>query len=194
MLPPRMKGMFKMEENKTPKKTRTDENGANTEAASSKRKSAPKKTFTPKNVDPTQYVVVRNGFHGRLVYKSKKSGELFVWDGFGSEQEMELRELKNAKNSSKKFFINNWFMFDEDWIVDYLGVRQFYKNAVSIEEFDNIFEKDADEIKEIISGLSAGQKKSAAYRARQLILEEKIDSHKAISALEKSLGIELIER
>lgn len=154
----------------------------------------PKKSIIPRDVDPDQYVTVRNGFQGRLVYISKKTGERFVWDNFGSEQEIELRELRNAKNSYKRFFENNWFMFDEDWIVDYLGVRQFYRNAVSIEEFDTIFENDADTIKQIVSGLSAGQKKSAAYRARVLIAEGKIDSNRAITALEESLGIELIER
>lgn len=177
-----------MEEKNTQSKTQTSVGSAET------RKTTTKKPVVPRDVDPTQYVVVRNGFQGRLVYKSKKTGERFVWDEFGSEQEMELRELRNAKNTYKKYFQNNWFMFDEDWIVDYLGVRQFYKNAVSIEEFDSIFEKPADEIKAIISELSAGQRKSAAYRARQLIIDGKIDSHKAITALEESLGIELIER
>lgn len=147
-----------------------------------------------KDVDPDQYVTVRNGFQGRLVYKSKKTGEIFVWDGFGSEQEMELRELKNAKNSYKKFFENNWFMFDEDWIVDYLGVRKFYKNAIRIDEFDSVFEKDAASIKKDISMLSLGQKKSLAYRARILIADGKIDSNRVITALEESLGVELIER
>ncbi len=176
-------------------------NAATAETATQKTKrgtkiAAPKtkKAIVAKDIDPNQYVVVRNGFQGRLVYISKKTGERFVWDGFGSEQEMEPRELKNARNSYKKFFENNWFMFDEDWIVDYLGVRQFYRNAVSIEEFDSIFEKDAEELKGIICGLSAGQKKSAAYRARILIAEGKIDSNRAITALEESLGVELIER
>lgn len=153
-----------------------------------------RKTLIPKDIDATQYVVVRNGFQGRLVYRSKKTGERFVWDSFGAEQEMELRELRNAKNTYKKFFENNWFMFEEDWIVDYLGVRQFYKNAISIDEFDNLFLKSADEIKAIVSELSTGQKKSAAYRARQLIIDGQIDSHKAITALEESLGVELIEK
>lgn len=169
-------------------------NTEDSRSSTTKRQPTTKKPVIPKDVDPTQYVVVRNGFQGRLVYKSKKTGEIFVWDGFGSEQEMELRELRNAKNTYKKYFQNNWFMFDEDWIVDYLGVRQFYKNAVSIDEFDSIFEKNADEIKKIVSELSSGQKKSAAYRARQLILDGKIDSHKAITALEESLEVELIER
>ena len=83
-----------------------------------------RKTIIPKDIDASQFVTVRNGFQGKLVYVSKRTGETFIWEEFGSEQEMELRELRNAKNSYKTFFVNNWFMFDEDWIVDYLGVRK----------------------------------------------------------------------
>lgn len=165
-----------------------------TPASKTKRTAKTKKPIVPRDVDPEQYVIVRNGFQGRLVYKSKRTGEKFVWDSFGAEQEMELRELRNAKNSYKKFFENNWFMFDEDWIVDYLGVRQFYKNAVSIEDFDSIFDNDAATIRSIIAGLSKGQKNSVAYRARTMIAEGRIDSNRTITALEESLGIELIER
>ena len=41
--------------------------------------------------------------------------------------------------------------------------------------------------------LSKGQKRSVAYRARQLISEGAIDSNKAIATLEKCLDIELVE-
>lgn len=153
-----------------------------------------RKKISAKDIDMTQFVVVRNGFQGRLIYKSPRTGERFIWDEFGAEQEMELRELRNARNSAKKFFINNWFMFDEDWIIDFLGVKQFYKNAVSIDDFDSVFSKPADEIKTIIGDMSNGQKRSAAYRARQLIAAGEIDSNKAIAALEEALGTELIER
>lgn len=150
--------------------------------------------MVPKDIDASQFVTVRNGFQGKLVYRSRKSGELFVWDEFGAEQEMELRELKNAKNSYKKFFINNWFMFDEDWIVDYLGMRQYYKNAIPIDSFDDIFTQKPAELKRTIAGLSDGQKRSVAYRAKELISENKIDSLSVISTLEDALKIELIER
>ena len=151
-------------------------------------------TFTLKDIDVNQYVTVRNGFQGRLVYKSRKTGETYVWDGFGSEQEMELLELKNAKNSYKKFFSNNWFMFDEDWILDYLGIRQLYKNSIPIDRFDDIFSMNPDELKQKISLLSDGQKKSVAYRAKELISDKKIDSISVINALEDVLKTELIER
>lgn len=149
----------------------------------------------PKRIDPNQIITVYNGFHGTMYYRSRKTGELYQWDGFGDEQDMELSELKNAKSSSKKHFINNWFMFDEDdaWVIEYLGVGRYYKNAVSIDGFDDIFTKSADEIAEIVNGMSAGQKRSAAYRAQQMIESGEIDSMKKITVLENCLGVELIE-
>lgn len=152
-----------------------------------------KKPMIPKKIDPNQYVTVRNGFQGRLVYKSKRTGERFVWDSFGAEQDMELSELKNARNSNKKYFINNWFMFDEPWIPDYIGMAQYYKFAIPIEDFDKFFEKSAAELEKAVAKLSDGQKQSVAYRAKQLIADGTIDSNKAIASLEKSLGIELVE-
>lgn len=155
---------------------------------------ATKKPVVPKEIDPNQIITVRNGFQGRLVYKSKRTGERWSWESFGAEQDMELSELKNARNSNKKYFINNWFMFDEDWVIDYLGMRQYYKNSLNIQDFDQLFKKPVGEIEDIISKLSEGQRKSVAYRAKQLIAEEEIDSNKVINTLEKCLGVELVER
>lgn len=149
-----------------------------------------------KEVDQNQIIVVRSGFHGRLVYRSPRTTEKFVWGEFGDEQEMELRELRNAKSAKKKYFENNWFMFDEEyeWVIGYLGLTQYYKNALPIDDFDALFKKTPAEIEKAVSKLSKGQKKSVGYRAKQLIADGEIDSNKAIAALEKSLGIELIER
>lgn len=154
------------------------------------------KPIVPKDIDPNQTVIVRNGFQGSLVYESPRTKEVFRWDSFGDEQEMEIRELRNAKSSKKNFFIHNWFMFDREneWVIDYLGLSQYYKNAVRLDEFDELFTKPASEIEKIVSKLSKGQKKSIAYRARQMVISGEIDSHKAILTLEKALGIELVEK
>ncbi len=153
------------------------------------------KPIVPKDIDIYQMITVRNGFQGKLIYTSSRTGETFVWDSFGSEQEIELRELRNAKNSAKGFFINNWFMFnDEDkWVIDYLGMSMYYKNAIKLDEFDSIFKQKPSEIKKTVSKLSEGQKRSLLYRAKQLIAAKEIDSLNAIGALEQALGVELIE-
>lgn len=145
-------------------------------------------------LDPGMYVTVKNGFNGTLVYKSRKTGERFIWEAFGDEQEMELAELKNAKNSYKTFFVNNWFLFDDPEVVEWLGVGQYYKHALNFESFDKLFEKTPEEIEDTLLGLSAGQKKTVAFRAKQMITEGMIDSMRVINALEKCLCVELIER
>lgn len=140
------------------------------------------------------YVTVRNGFNGKLVYKSRKTGEKFVWSEFGAEQDMELAELKNAKNASKVFFENNWFLFDDPQIITFLGVERMYQNALRFDNFDDLFKLGPDDIRKRIALLSDGQKHSVGYRARQLIQSEEIDSIKVINALEEALGTELVER
>lgn len=154
-----------------------------------------KPTFkVKKDLSPTMIVTVKNGFNGTLVYKSKRTGEMFVWDAFGSEQEMELQDLKAAKNSYKAFFVNNWFLFDDPEIVEWLGMEQYYKHALNTDSFNELFVSSPEQIEETIGKLSDGQKKSVAFRAKQLIRDGEIDSIKVINALEKSLSIELIER
>lgn len=145
-------------------------------------------------LDPNSIVTVKNGYQGTLVYKSKKTGEKFIWDTFGDEQDMELSELKSAKNSYKAFFINNWFLIDDPDVIEYLGVSQYYNNALSYDEFESLFTLTPEEIERKLSRLSSGQKHSIAYRARKLIADGEIDSNKVISTLEKCLSIELGER
>lgn len=152
------------------------------------------KPIVPKEIDVNQLITVRNGFQGKLSYRSKRTGEKFVWADFGDEQEMELRELKAAKNTAKKFFTDNWFMFNEQWVPEYLGVGKFYKNSIPIDGFDEIFDLTPEKLKQKIKLLSNGQKKSLAYRARVLIADGEIDSLKKIHVLEEALGTELIEK
>ena len=134
-----------------------------------------------RDLDPNMYVTVKNGFNGVLVYKSRRTGERFVWQEFGDEQDMELMELKSARN-------------DDPAVIEWLGVGRYYKHALNTKSFDELFFKEPDEIKETVAELSKGQKRSVAFRAKQLIDEGTIDSIKTINALESCLGVELIER
>lgn len=155
---------------------------------------AKKQYKVKKNLDPNMIVTVKNGFQGRLIYKSKRTNERFEWEEFGDEQDMDLQELKNARNASKAFFANNWFLIDDPEVLEYLGVAQYYKFALDFNSFDDLFTKAPSDIKDTINHLSVGQKKSVTYRAKELIADGIIDSIKVINALEESLSIELIDR
>lgn len=144
-------------------------------------------------IDENQYVMVRNGFHGTLVYISQRTKEQFDWPEYGDEQEMELRELKSAKASQKAFFVNNWFMLD-DWVIKYLGVESYYKHTVNQHELNELLRSAPDKIVSEISMMNDGQKTSLGFRVREMVQNGEIDSLRVITALEEALGIELIEK
>lgn len=150
---------------------------------------APVKEFSPHDI-----VTVKNGFDGKLIYKSKRTGELFVWESFGAEQDMEIQELRNARNSYKDFFINNWFMFDDPDIIKHLGVERYYSNSLTISEIDSLFSRTPAEIRRAINAMPASQRDTIAQRSRYMFRNDKIDSVKVIHALEDSLGISLLDR
>ena len=153
------------------------------------------KPIIPKDVDLSTFITVKSGYNGRMIYVSSRTNERYEWARLGDEQEIELRELRNAKSSAKAFFINNWFMFDEEfeWVIPYLGMTKYYFNAIKPDEFDDLFEKPADEIREIVSKLTKGQQKTVGYIAREKVVNGDIDSRKTIATLEEVLNIQLIE-
>lgn len=180
----------------TTRKTATAEADEAEEVVVAKKAAPKEEPIIPKEVDLNELITVKNGYNGKLVYVSARTHERFVFDGFGDEQEIELRELRNAKSSAKSFFVNNYFMFGPEfaWVPGYLGMGKFYKNSIKPDEFEHLFDLPVDEIKAKLDKLTDGQKKSVNYMAREKIANGEIDSRKTIAMLEESLGVQLIEK
>lgn len=158
-------------------------------------KATTKKTYKVRiQLDPYTVVTVKNGFPGLLIYQSAKTGEVFRWEALGDEQDMELQELKNARNASKAFFVNNWFQIDDPEVLDYLGVTEYYKRAINLIDDNALRGMKPGDVKGNVASLSDGQKLALKYRVKQLIANGDIDSIKLINAFEDALGVELIER
>lgn len=153
-----------------------------------------KQTLKAHKIAPHDIVTVRNGFQGTLCYTSPRTGERYIWDRFGDEIDMDFQDLRNARASSRRFFEENWFMFDDPEVIEALGVQAYYKNALDIDEFEGLFDKPFEEIRDTVSKLSNGQKHSVAYYAKKLVAEGKIDSLSVINMLENTLGLTLIDR
>lgn len=154
------------------------------------------KPIVPREVDLGELITVKNGYNGKLVYVSSRTHERYVFDGFGDEQEIELRELRNAKSAAKTFFTNNYFMFgpEFEWVPAYLGMARYYKNSIRPDEFEDLFNMPADKLRDRIEELNDGQKKAVNYMAREKIANGEIDSRKTIAMLEEALGVQLIEK
>lgn len=142
--------------------------------------------------DPHELIPVKNGFHGRLTYKSRRDGTEVVWAEYGDEEFLEYQELKSARSSQKKFYTENWWIIDYEYL-EVLGVLKFYENAINEESIDSLKNKSPDKIKEIVSKMSNGQKKSLSYKVIEMIKTGELDSVKTINALKESLNLNQIE-
>ena len=133
---------------------------------------------------------------GGAFYSSKKiMGYTVEWEDIGSVEYMELGELSSMKNTDKRFFEDNWIVFDDteeyttSELYDFLKVSKYYKNVLTPDNIDEIFTYPKDEIVKTISTLSRGMKETIAVRAKQKLDENTLDKN-IIDILESSLGIQ----
>lgn len=139
-------------------------------------------------------VICRNGTRGNLIYKSTRNlGYEVEWSEFGEEQQIEFGELLVMRGSQRRFFEDNWIIIDDPEVVKKLGVGKYYKNVPSVEDFDDIFDLPADELKETISQMSDGMKDSVRIRARELLQDGVIDSRSTINAIQEATGFDIVE-
>lgn len=178
----------------TTRKTSTRSKAATAQATENTSVEEPKAKLRVKELDIHDYIHVKNGFHGTLIFKSSRTGEKFVWNGFGDEQDIELQDLKSAKSAQKKFFEKNWFLFDDPAVIEYLGVEQYYKNSLNANEFEDLFDLPVDEVIDRVSKIPAAQKRTLAYFARKQIADGRLDSIRLVTALEEMLGVQLTEK
>ena len=137
-------------------------------------------------------VECRSGVSGNLIYKSSLNpGYVVEWSGLGEIQEMEYRELVSMRGNQRRFFEENWILIDDPAVIKKLGFGRYYQNSLSTDDFEDVFNMSADEIKEIVPTLPGGTKDAIASEAKKKIDSGELDSRSAIKALEDSLDVEL---
>ncbi len=147
-------------------------------------------------------VWVKSNCYGELIYISSKTGFSTSWESYGSRQAMSLEELIIMRNSTN-FFKKNRVVIDSfqdseyeylytvEEILDFLNVKQYYKDAICPKNIDDIFKFSPSDIEKRVPKMSNGVKTTITIRANELIQSGELDSLKVISALEKALNCEL---
>lgn len=122
------------------------------------------------------YVTIINNCKGSLSY-TNRLGQDWLFGETGDEQQITVRELRQMKSQSVKFFKEQWIIFaeeDQD-VIPYLKLEKYYQNVITpeyIEEimmgddfsaFENLLTKSSNNTKSMI--LSIARKK---YKAGEL--------------------------
>lgn len=139
-------------------------------------------------------VMVKNLTGGKLVYVSKRmNGYSISWDSFGEEVPVEMSELYAMKNTDRRFFTENWIEVDINVLRD-LQMDRFYKNSITIDEINTMFDMDTDELIKKVKAASKTIQNSIGLRAIEMIKDRQLTDINVISALEEALNCELYER
>lgn len=147
-----------------------------------------------KTLPPEAIISVINGFQGKLIAQNRRTHEEFVWEEFGDVQDLTFADVKSIYSTDKAFFANNWFLFEDTLVLEVLNAEKYYTNALTVEDFETLFDKTSSEIKDIVAKLNHSQKMSVCYKARNAVANNEIDSLSVITALEDSLGVKLVDR
>lgn len=140
--------------------------------------------------DLSARIPVRSAVYGTLIYKDSLTNRVYEWGEYGQTQRLTLEMLENARNTQPAFFTNGWWEIDDENVLEWLDAKKFYTANVSISNFDSLLNKPAEEIVAVVNKLGVSQKVQLARRAQELIQEGKLDSMRAIRALEKALNVD----
>lgn len=153
-----------------------------------------KKTKVRKQYDLHELVDVRNMTPGKLIYKSmRNAGYMVEWDTYGDEQSIEISELKNMLASQRAFFERNWVWIDDPELLEFLGASRYYKNMLSPDAVDELFDLDADSMIDKIRTLTKDMQNTIRVIAVEKVNGGEITSYPVVTALEKYFGVKFDE-
>ncbi|MBO7461967.1 MAG: hypothetical protein J6T96_05175 [Bacteroidales bacterium] len=148
----------------------------------------------PAKVKLDEFVDVQSSVVGKLVWKSKKTGYKITWDAYGDINHMQVSDLLDMRNDSKKFFIANWVVILGDraeTILDYLQVSKYYKDVLTPEDIEEILLGDAQDLSIALTTMKDSAKNALVYQARQLYADGELDSSKTIKVIRDATGVDI---
>lgn len=192
-----------------PKKTTTASNNAKEKVVPAKEKAVPAKakvssdsTPTPvadkkrekvkaKKFDRNEEILVISNNPSSMGFISKVNPSVRAfWGGIGAEQWIPYEYLVEMAAMQPKFFKKNWLSVDEDVLVS-LRMDKYYQNALSVEEYENIFSIPIEDMVARLSTIPDAQKGTLKMYAKQLVDDNEIDSKLRIKAIEDCLDCNL---
>lgn len=136
-------------------------------------------------------IVVMNGFSGDLTHRSGTSGRMWSFKHFGQTAKIPYGEILTIRNNSPKVFENGWLVILNKQIQEDFGLVEIYKNILTPENIDSVFEKNLEEMKEFVENLPEEMKVVLVSKARELYKDKKLDSVSTIDYIENKFDISL---
>ena len=158
-----------------------------------------KETTEKVNVKPkrkfqeTDGILCRSVTEGMLFFIGKKTGMLYQWNGYGSEYEVEYRDLVIAVRTRESYIFNPLFIIeDEDFLEEFPIVKKFYEKSYDVTEIKNILYLPLEDMKRAIMALPKSALRTLQNMASTEVINKNLDSVQKIKYLDEVFGTELL--
>lgn len=125
--------------------------------------------------------------YGRVIYKSKKTGEVFKWLETGDDQYFTVQDILDMDNQSHKFLRTPWLLIDDEEVVEAMGLKKMYSYINRLEDIDGFLSSSLDEIEEVCQNLSKGYKNNLARIVNQKVEDKELRDLVVIRKLQELL-------
>ena len=141
----------------------------------------PKRKF-----EQTDLIMCRSVVKGGLFLEGSKTKQLYQWNDYGDESEVEYRDLVAEMRIKSKFLFDPRFIVeDDDFIEEFPQLKQFYAQYYSIKDLREILGLPVNEMAKRISELPSGAKESLRSIASAQISSGALDSVSKIKKLDE---------
>jgi len=143
-------------------------------------------------INRNEMITTRSTADGDLIYISHRTKAKYIWEGYGSELQMDMGELQDMKGSQGKYLTDCHLVVDDEQAAEALGLTKIYDEMVGLENLEDfILETPNKELAEILPKLPKALKSSIGTVARKLVEEDILDTRNKIKLIEEKLGVDL---
>ena len=146
---------------------------------------------------------VKSNCFGTLLYKGRDGTT--NWSKCGEVQQLSIKELREIKAKSPKFYENQWVVLlgvssDSNCkakpadVYKSLGVTKWYQSIVEPSNFNDICSWEPHTIASKIKLMSSGARENLIIALNTYISKGVLDSRKKIKAFEQVLGVALAKQ
>ena len=136
-------------------------------------------------------ILVMSGVAGALKHRSLTTSRVWDFLEFGQTQKMPYSELLTIRNTNPKVFNQGWLVVLNKRIQEDFGLIEMYKNILTPETMETVFDKSVDELSVLIDNLPEGMQLALMDKARTLYNNGKIDSISIVKLIEQKFNISL---
>lgn len=146
------------------------------------------KPLKKKSFSNDDYILCRSVIPGGLNITCR-SGNHYEFDDYGSECEIEYRDLVElVRKHSDHIFMPRFVIQNDDFIKEFPQLEKLYKDMFSLSDLKEVLLLPADQMQRTITKLPDGIKPTLKNLAAQMIDSGEIDSVRSIRVLSDVFG------